>query len=242
MRNLTITGAGSTGIYLEAGSRNNLVQDNVVRTTASARTGRADSSSTSAATTFRFWGIGREGLAIDGSYDNRVVGNSFAGNSAGGIFLYTNCGEFVNQRPERWFQRRFGANDNVIEGNEFTGGINGVWVGSRMGENTFPMDCSDPKYVTGPLLAVALDRAADNTVRNNVFNDVTYGVRVEDDGTKVVHNQFNGPTRPSTRSWSAPASAPTRWPTRSPTRRSRATSSRSSATTSRTGGSTASRA
>jgi hypothetical protein len=72
-----------------------------------------------------------------------VTRNTLQGNSAGGIFLYTNCGEYVHSRPERWFPRRYGADDNVIAGNRFRGGVNGVWVGSRMGESTLPMDCSD---------------------------------------------------------------------------------------------------
>ena len=69
---------------------------------------------------------------------------------------------------------------------------NGVWVGSRMGENTLPMACPDPAYVTGPLLRVVLDRAEANVVRNNTFRDVTYGVRVEDDAPVVADNPFTG--------------------------------------------------
>ena len=74
----------------------------------------------------------------------------------------------------------------------FVGGTNGVWVGSRMGENTLPMDCTDPAYVDEPVRRVVLDRANDNTVRANRFVDVTYGVRVEDDGNRVEGNTFEG--------------------------------------------------
>jgi parallel beta-helix repeat protein len=193
LRDLTVTGAGSAGIYLEAGSKGNTVADNVVHDNGFRENGPHGSVREVGGVPFRFWGIGREGLAIDGSYDNHVSGNSFAGNSAGGIFLYTNCGEFVRSEPERWFERRTGADDNVIEDNSFTGGVNGVWVGSRMGENTFPMECSNPPYLTGPGSSVTLDRAARNVVRDNTFDDVTYGVRVEDDGTQVVDNVFTGP-------------------------------------------------
>jgi hypothetical protein len=114
--------------------------------------------------------------------------NVFAGNAAGGIFLYKNCGEFVNERPERWWPRRYGADGNVIEGNLILGERTGVWIGSRMGENTAPMDCSDPEYLPG----VALDYARDATVRGNVLRDVTFGVRVEDDGAVVADNEFLG--------------------------------------------------
>ncbi len=131
-------------------------------------------------------------MSIDGSSDNTVTGNSFSGNSAGGVFVYTNCGEYKDESG--WFERRSGADRNLIEGNTFDGGITGVWVGSRMGENTAPMDCSDTPYVTGPLLSISLDRATNTTIRANAFHDVTYGVHVEDDGTRVLDNTFSGPS------------------------------------------------
>lgn len=190
LRNLDIHGAGSTGIYLEAGSKGNTVVDNDIHDNGFKENGPDGELYTLGGQQFRFWGTGREGLAIDGSFDNTVAGNRFAGNAAGGIFVYTNCGEYVTQNPGRWYERRYGAERNLIEGNRFEGGLNGVWVGSRMGENTYPMECSQPAYATGPVYRVVLDRAANNTVRGNTFDEVTYGVRVEDDGTTVVGNTF----------------------------------------------------
>jgi hypothetical protein len=75
-----------------------------------------------------------------------------------------------------------------------------VWVGSRMGESTLPMDCSDVPYVKRGITWITLDRAARNKILTNTFRNVTYGVRVEDDHTKVAANRFRGPTRPTTRS------------------------------------------
>jgi len=109
--------------------------------------------------TFRFWGPGREGIAVDGSRDNRISNNWIAENSAGGVFLYTNCGEYVHSDPTNWVEHRFGADDNTITGNLIAGGRAGVWVGSRMAENVYPMDCSDVPYVSGPVQAITLDRA-----------------------------------------------------------------------------------
>ncbi len=77
--------------------------------------------------------------------------------------------------------------------NRFQGGVNGVWVGSRMGESTLPMECSDTPYVSAGLRSIALDRAARNSILANNFAGVTYGVRVEDDATRVVANRFSGP-------------------------------------------------
>lgn len=191
-RRLDIHGAGSTGIYLEAGSRANTVVDNDIHDNGFGENGPDGQLYQLGGQQFRFWGTGREGLAIDGSFDNVVSGNRFSGNAAGGIFVYTNCGEYVNENPARWYERRYGAERNLIEGNSFDGGLNGVWVGSRMGENTYPMDCSQAAYSTGPLLRVVRDRASHNTVRGNTFDDVTYGVRVEDDATTVADNTFAG--------------------------------------------------
>ena len=149
--------------------------------------------------TFRFWGPGREGIAVDGSRDNRIAGNWIVGNAAGGVFLYTNCGENVHSDPANWVEHRFGAEDNTVVSNLITGGETGVWIGSRMGENVFPMDCSDVPYVSGPARAITLDRAPRTTVRNNVIGDATYGVRVEDDGARIVGNVICGPRRRASR-------------------------------------------
>ena len=74
----------------------------------------------------------------------------------------------------------------MIENNTFINEDNGVWIGSRMGENTLPMECSDPQYLPG----YALDYADDNVVHDNLFQNVTFGVRVEDDNATVTDNEF----------------------------------------------------
>lgn len=190
VRDNQIHRAGSTGIYLETGSRRNLVTGNSLVDNGYRENGPSGQTFSFNGLDLWFWGVGREGIAIDGSYENTVTDNSFLGNSAGGIFLYKNCGEYPD-RP-RYFERRDPADRNLIEGNTFLGGRNGVWVGSRMAENTLPMDCTDPAYVDQPARRVVLDRAADNVVRGNAFYDVTYGVRVEDDRTTVEGNTFAG--------------------------------------------------
>lgn len=186
LRNLHVEGASSSGIYLEAGSQNNVVEDSTIVANGYGENGPAGGPRTFGGITFWYWGTGREGLSIDGSRFNVVRNNVFDGNTAGGIFLYKNCGEYYIDRPERWYHRRYGADGNVIENNTFIDEDNGVWIGSRMAENTFPMQCSDPQYLTG----YALDYADDNVVRNNEFQNVTFGVRVEDDDAEVTGNTF----------------------------------------------------
>jgi parallel beta-helix repeat protein len=186
IRRTTITGAGSTGIYLEAGSADNTVEHNVIRDNGFVENSPSGQLFTFNGLQFRFWGIGREGIAVDGSRRNHIVGNVLSGNSAGGVFLYTNCGENVHVDPDAWIPRPYGADDNVVAGNRFDGGVNGVWIASRMGENLLPMDCSDPQYAPG----ITLDRAPRTTVTGNTFRDVVYGVRVEDDAARVIGNRF----------------------------------------------------
>jgi parallel beta-helix repeat protein len=186
LRRLHVEGAGSSGIYLEHGSKDNVVEHSTIVNNGYGENGPSGQIFEIAGASFWFWGTGREGIAIDGSRANRVADNHFFGNSAGGILLYKNCGEFVNERPQRWWHRRYGADGNTIERNRFVGEDNGVWIASRMGENTLPMDCSDPPYIPG----YVLDYAEGNVVRENEFEDVVFGVRVEDDGAWVADNEF----------------------------------------------------
>ena len=190
IRDNLITGTGSAGIYLETGSRRNVVDGNTIVDNGFRENGPGGQVEEIAGIRFRWWGAGREGLAIDGSWENVVTGNHFEGNSHGGILLYTNCGEFPDSG--RWFDRRWPADRNLIEDNTFVGGLNGVWVGQRMAENTYPMECTKPPYVTGVLRSITLDFAADNVVRANHFDGVTYAIRVEDDGTIIDDNTIVG--------------------------------------------------
>jgi nitrous oxidase accessory protein NosD len=192
IRHDDISANGSSGIYLDTGSKDNVVADNQVHGNGFVESGPAGTDVDFMGLSVRYWGPGREGLSLDGSRHNRVVGNRFWGNSAGSIFLYKNCGEYYITHAASWLPRRYGSDGNVIEGNVIAGGLNGVWVASRMGENTYPMECSAPAYYQAPLERVVEDEATDNVVRANVFSDVTYAVHVEDDRTTVEGNAFFG--------------------------------------------------
>jgi len=188
LRNSRIEGSGSAGVYLEAGSKDNIIEHNRIVNNGYKQNGPNGQFFNVAGISFWFWGTGREGLAIDGSRNNRIVNNYFSGNSAGAIFLYKNCGEFESQRPQHWFHRRYGADGNLIEGNTINEEDNGVWIASRMSENTLFMDCSDSFYLPG----FVLDYARGNVVRANEFRNVSYGIRVEDDGNSITDNRFFG--------------------------------------------------
>ena len=189
LRGLDIIGSGSTGVYLEAGSKDNVVEDSTISSN-----GFRDVSPDGApffvgGVELRYQSTGREGIAVDGSRDNVIRRNWIVGNAAGGIFLYKNCGEYATQQPAQHWVRNYGADGNLIEGNLVTTGSTGIWVGSRQAENTLPLDCSDPTYVANP--QIRLDHAANNVIRGNSMSFLTYGVRVEDDGTRIEGNRFD---------------------------------------------------
>src|SRR5690606_15405844 len=123
----------------------------------------------------RYQHTGREGIAVDGSLGNVIRNNRIAANSNGAILLYKNCGEYATERPGGWWQRHYGADGNLIEGNVISNERHGVWLGSRMSENQYFMDCSDPSYDSGPGRRIHLDHAEANIVRDNVFGAVELG-------------------------------------------------------------------
>jgi parallel beta-helix repeat protein len=191
IRDVEIQGAGSVGVYLEAGSMNNVIDGNVISNNGYNDTDPAGVPFTLGTTSYRYISTGREGIAVDGSRNNLIVNNRLDNNAAGGVFLYKNCGEYATQRPDQWFPRNYGANDNVIEGNTITNGPVGVWVGSRMSQNPRLWDCSDPAYFVSGFKKIVLDHASGNTIRSNTFAFLRDGVRVEDDGTTVQGNHFS---------------------------------------------------
>jgi parallel beta-helix repeat protein len=187
-----IANAGSTGIYLEAGSKGSAVEHSFVHGNGFDGTQPPGKPITVSGTTFNYLSTGREGIAVDGSSDNVIRDNVIGQNSYGGIFLYKNCGEYATQQPAQWWPRRTGSSGNLIEDNAIFDEQNGVWIGSRMAENTYFLDCSDPTYVSNGITQIRLDSAPDNTVTANQFVDTVHGVRVEDDGNTVSDNQFSG--------------------------------------------------
>lgn len=190
IQGMQIEEAGSVGIYLEAGSKDSVVQDNIIHHNGY---GDVDPNGTPyeyGNVTAYYVSTGREGIAVDGSRNNVIENNVISGNSAGGIFLYKNCGEDYTSNPNGWWTRRYGADGNTIRNNHIEQEDNGVWIGSRMAENQYFMDCSDPTYVSVGLWYIFEDFAANNVVEGNEFVNVTYGVRVEDNGASVLSNSF----------------------------------------------------
>jgi parallel beta-helix repeat protein len=195
LRGLDIAKSGGAGVYLEAGSKDTVVEDNTISANGYATVKPEGEPYIINGIEFRYQATGREGIAVDGSRNNVIRRNWITGNSAGGIFLYKNCGEYATTQPGQHWERWFGADDNVIEDNLITTGPIGIWVGSRMAENLLPMDCSDPTYVTNP--SITLDHAANNVIRDNALGFLSYGIRVEDDGTRIEGNTVTNGVGPA---------------------------------------------
>lgn len=110
--------SGSVGIYLDAESADNAIEDN-----------QFDLATTN-----------REIIALDGSAHNTITGNSFENPIHGGIFLYRNCGEGGTIRHQA-------SQYNVISRNTFRYHDDGLlswwktkpalWLGSRQGNRSY---------------------------------------------------------------------------------------------------------
>lgn len=105
---------------------------------------------------------GREHIAIDGSADNRIVGNRFNLRGRGGVFLYRNCGEdgvIRHQSPT----------DNQITDNRFEAAAwfrsRAVVVGSREGRRRY---CGDDAGWPFGSSADDGDHATGNVVARNI--------------------------------------------------------------------------
>jgi len=162
VRNSRFTGSTTgTAIYLDAESARNSISANTfdIRTTV------------------------RELIAVDGSAENRIEGNTFVNPVKGGIFLYRNCGEggtVRQQKPER----------NVITGNTFkyadaTNARPAVWLGSRRGLSLFNSYCmTSSSTFLGSL--DHRDGAQNNTVTGNKLPGGSPQLIVDDDKPNTV--------------------------------------------------------
>jgi parallel beta-helix repeat protein len=171
---------GSIGIYLDHDSRRSRIANSRVL-----RNGFGNESDVPFARKRT-----REGIAIDSSADNLIEGNTIAGNKAGGIFLYRNCGERPNDPNS--FLRLQPSSGNVIRGNTIDGGsMYGIAVASRQESRLRPDDCM---LRLDPARGVFADAAPGNRVTGNTIRNVPVGIRVSDDGNVVEDNRIIAPS------------------------------------------------
>ncbi len=150
--------AGTMAIYLDAYSSGAVISGNVINASGYNHIS------------------GREGIAIDASWNNKIFDNTFSANNIAAITLYKNCGE-------RGIPRYYGADYNVISGNQFVDESKGVWIASRADRNRFP-DCIDePIYGN-----IARDVARFNWIENNSYKYTRVAVDIRDDDNTIINN------------------------------------------------------
>jgi len=169
--NSTVVDSGKVGVYLEQATQRIKIVNNVIK--GNGAEGR------------------REGLAIDSSAHNTVMGNKFVSNAGGGIFIYKNCGESFSSGKSalRWQSSDF----NVISSNIFEGERIGVWIASRQSKDLSKWDCGDPTVSQDGRFYE--DRANRNVVEDNIFCSTATAVRVEGDDNTISRNRIGASAR-----------------------------------------------
>ncbi|MCW2457476.1 UNVERIFIED_ORG: parallel beta-helix repeat protein [Rahnella aquatilis] len=170
--NSKITDSQMVGIYLEHSSRDNRIFNNIIARNGD-NYGKSDK---------------REGIAVDSSANNLIIGNKFIRNAAGGVFLYKNCGEASHTKNAitRWQH----SDNNIIKNNYFQNENIGIWVASRQSKNLSRLDCgdspidNDKKYYR--------DFADNNTIDGNIFCQGHMAIIIEGDSNNIINNKIDG--------------------------------------------------
>lgn len=156
--------SGGVGIYLEHSSVGTNIKDSAIL--------------------HNGFALHREGISIDSSRNNIVSGSRIAGNYAGGIYVYRNCSEHLNEDPKqvlRWQS----ADKNLLEDNDISGGRTGIWIASRQSMDVSMMQCGNGYYAEGKH---TLDSAKFNTISRNRIQNTDFGIIVEDDFNLIDGN------------------------------------------------------
>lgn len=172
--NVHIQNAGTVGLYLEFGSRDNVIKNSVF-----------------VGNGFRNFKPNREAIAVDSSSNNLIENNHFIHNGAGSVLLYRNCFEHADD-PARsnHFKRTESSRDNIIRHNFFQEEPVGVWIASRQSRNLKGFECGAYLIKQTPFASYHLDSAKNNQVIDNRFEQVEQGIVIEDDDSLISGNQF----------------------------------------------------
>jgi len=188
IRKVEIAGSGESGIYFDSGTTGNRLQNSEIHHNGFGRKSKNTKIISFGPVRIKALLTGREGIALDGAFNNKIIGNHIHHNAVGGIYAYRNCGEGHSKKRKRWYRRRYGANGNVMRGNRIENEINGIWIASRASQNQYFMDCGGAAYRTGVLFKIHRDQAKNNRVIANQFRNVRYAIRIEGDGSVVTNN------------------------------------------------------
>ena len=188
-RDGAVTNSGNAAIYLNSGATGNEISGSLF-----AANGYYDYSDSERERNPKSPATVREAIAVDSSARNVIRGNRFRGNAAGAVFLYKNCWEHW-QQPDQ-LPRNMHSSDNLIEANRFVDEPVGVWIASRRSRDLAGFDCGDPpiheQWNWFRNRRYYRDYAERTMVRSNLFENVGYGIRVEDEGARLIDNRFSG--------------------------------------------------
>lgn len=178
INNCAVDGARGLGVYLDTGSHHNTISNSsftnggFLNPDGTAKIGRGR----------------REAIAIDGSYENTIIGNTITGNAYGGIHLYSNCGEHVSADPTyipRIFDAEYNELDvNYVVNNGTAGGA--VEIGKRVDWNLESWDCAKPLYQQYLSFKYYWDNSGFNTVKNTTGDGEIF---VRTDNNTLIGNQ-----------------------------------------------------
>jgi hypothetical protein len=171
LENSKVEDAGGSAVYLEFGTKEIELRNNIFR--------------------HNGYQLTREAVAVDSSAENSIAYNTFIDNKLGGVFLYKNCGEHAS--TGRSVRRTQHSNNNRIVENRFVRERVGVWIASRQSKNLQKLDCSDPSMDSQRTYFE--DFANKNELEGNAFCANQVAVRIEGDENHVHRNFFDGKTR-----------------------------------------------
>lgn len=184
VNNTRILGSSNSGIYLGADTDYSLIENSVFEgngfsnydTTTLKRFPRRDETAR------------REGIAVDSSSYNQITSNTFRDNGDGGVYLYKNCWEFVEDPYTA--PHRYGSNSNSITNNDFSSEETAIWVAERADRDLADFTCGDPLIYQANSDKYYRDIAQNNIISNNRISYSKFGIRVQDDGTLITNNTF----------------------------------------------------
>lgn len=186
VKNTRILGSANSAIYLGADTEYALIENSVFEgngfsnydTETLKRFPRRDEASR------------REGIAVDASSNNQISSNTFRDNGDGGIYLYKNCWEHVEDPYTA--PHRYGSNSNFISSNDFSAEETAIWVAERTDRDLADFTCGDPTIYTANSNKYYRDIAQNTIISNNKINHNKFGIRVQDDNTVITNNSFIG--------------------------------------------------
>ncbi len=187
LKNSTLK-ANDVGIYLESGTKNNLISHSTFT-----KNGETTYDISSRKRKLRI--RKREAIAIDSSAYNTITDNKFINNAGGAIFLYKNC--YENYEDASSLPRVQHSSFNIIKNNTFSDEPKGVWIASRQSREMDNFNCGDPIVYTSEdkKKKYYQDFSRSNQVINNVFEGVGKSIIIEDDDTIISNNSFSGESR-----------------------------------------------